>query len=369
MLLVPYRPIVLLIIIVVLAGFVAGGCSSSKKKSVYEDSTSSESLEVPPDLTMPPNEGKELPKTASQYASVATETPTVTVLTSTSAGPVPRPLPGGVKLARDGAMRWLIIGLRSDQVWEQLKRFLTEQEYEIVVENRELGYLETDWRKYGTGKSGNWFSRALNSVSSGSTLDRYRFRIEADDSGRTLVFVAHHGKREVISGEDTDQTISEGWTWRPSDPQLEVEMMQRFAIFLGTDEKIALAAISVDERDPGLAQVVDKKGELWLKVDQVFFRTWRRTQIALDRMGFIITKQDRGAGEFFVTVPDDFAEQEQGGLSSLFGSKDKPVDKDLIIKLDTSGETTRLELLDSANKPRMDDLDRRILGELEKLLS
>jgi uncharacterized lipoprotein len=104
-------------------------------------------------------------------------------------------------------------------------------------------------------------------------------------------------------------------------------------------------------------------------VDQVFFRTWRRTQIALDRMGFIITKQDRGAGEFFVTVPDDFPEQEKGGLSSLFGSKDKPVDKDLIIKLDTSGETTRLELLDSDNKPRMDDLDRRILGELEKLLS
>ncbi len=351
-----------------LALSVVTACSSSAKKPVYDGAEEAEGLVVPPDLVMPQDQGTDIPNTASQYASLSGTGPAQQA-TRPAGSPVPEQFPTGIKMGRDGALRWLVINTSSDQVWEKLKGFLTKQGFELVVDNRKLGYVETNWQDPGQSQSGNWFTRMVGNVSSSGMLDRYRVRLETDERGLTLMFVAHHGRRELVSGEDTDQAVSDGWTWRPADPQLEVEMMQRFAIYLGVDEATALAAIPAVVPTDGLAHIVDRENDLWLQVDQVYYRAWRRTQIALDRLGLIIEQRDRKTGEFLVKVPEDFIQANEGMLSSFFGGKKPTGDQSFIVKLSADGKITRLELRDSEGNLRRGDLERRVLGRLQQLLS
>ena len=322
---------------VVLAVVVAG-CSSTGRKAVYEGVRPEKPLEVPPELSLPrqghDTAGGTGSATWSGYLRGAEATGT--------AGPVPAPPPPGVRLERDGALRWLVIDAPPQQVWERARAFLEHLGFEIKRADRRLGVLETNWQENKADVPANWFSRLLSKLYSSGLMDRYRVRIEPAEGGGSLVFIAHRGLREVVSGGDSDDiAVTEGWTLRDPDPELELEMLQEFAAFYAGEQaarQVAAQAASGGSR----GRLEDSGGSLRLVLDEGFDRAWRLVQIGLDRLGVEVVDRDRSAGRFIIVLPEELRPQEGGWFSRLLGGGGKQDPGRLVLSV--SGDAGRSQV-------------------------
>ena len=76
------------------------------------------------------------------------------------------------------------------------------------------------------------------------------------------------------------------WQPRPSDPELEAEMLSRMMVYLGVTQEQATTAMAQGPRRPDRAKIVrEASGASVLTIDEDFSRAWRRTGLALDRVG------------------------------------------------------------------------------------
>ena len=58
-------------------------------------------------------------------------------------------------------------------------------------------------------------------------MDKYRARLERTEQNTSEIFVSHRGMIEVYTTAGQDQTK---WQARPSDPDLEAEILQRLLV-------------------------------------------------------------------------------------------------------------------------------------------
>ena len=128
---------------------------------------------------------------------------------------------------------------------------------------------------------------------------------------------------ETFVNEGKAETM---WQPRPADPELEAEMLGRFMMRMGiSEEKVKLAAQKPDANQPQRASV---QGEAVL-VNDAFDRAWRRTGLALDRIGLLVTDRDRSQGVYYIRPAQaemDKSDESGGFWSSLlfWRSSDKP---------------------------------------------
>ena len=111
-----------------------------------------------------------------------------------------------------------------------------------------------------------------------------------------------------------------------------------------------------------------------LAVHEAFGRAWRRTGLALDRVGFTVEDRDRSRGLFYVRYADPLAEeatQEAGWLKKLkFWGDDgeaRPV-QEFLISLVGRASTTQVLVLDKAGRRDLTSTGERILSLLQKQL-
>ena len=105
------------------------------------------------------------------------------------------------------------------------------------------------------------------------------------------IYIAHRGAAEVYLNERKEETT---WRGRPSDPQLEAEMLARLMVSLGAKEEPGrplVATVTAAPEQPARARAV--AGAAALEVDDPFDRAWRRVGLALDRGGFTVEDRDR----------------------------------------------------------------------------
>ena len=336
------------------------GCSSSPKQSVYEGAAPSKPLEFPPDLIVPGTDA------AAGTVSITASYEGYATAAAAGEGIAPE-LASGIALARDGSQRWLVVDLPIERVWLAARAFLTDNGFAVSIEEAQLGILETDWLENRSDVPSNWFSRLFDNVDASGLKDRFRMRLERGDDGKTLVFVTHRGLREVVSGEESEQVNAEGWAWRTPDPLLELEMLQRFAVQLGMTAQAAVAAIPVQE--PKAQAVIETRdGRPVLIINEGFARSWRRVQLALDRLGFLVQDRDRSAGHYYIKLSETFLEQEQSWLSRLFGGSGVPVDKVFMISLSEQANQTELVIRGESGVALDEEMATRLLGEFERLL-
>ena len=103
---------------------------------------------------------------------------------------------------------------------------------------------------------------------------------------------------EVYTGARKDSTV---WQPRPTDPQLEAELLSRLMVKLG-----AQGRSRPRPRSPSRAGAPARAGarprartasrRATLQVDDGFDRAWRRVGLALDRSGFTVEDRDRAPG-------------------------------------------------------------------------
>lgn len=187
-------------------------------------------LEVPPDLTQLSRDGRYAPQsgsvsaTALQAQAGAGAGAVATAATDQQVAPTQI---GDVRIERQGAQRWLVTTTPPERLWPTLRSFWTERGFDLVIDNPEIGLIETEWAenraKLPDDIIRNTIGRFFNSLYSTGERDKYRMRVERNGP-LTEIFITHRGLTEVLTGSTRDQPL---WTARPTDPGLEGEMLAR----------------------------------------------------------------------------------------------------------------------------------------------
>ncbi len=273
------------------------------------------SLEVPPDLTQLSRETRyAMPGSAvtasgfqiSQASTTTTPTATTTL--------------GDVRIERAGTQRWLVISRSADALWEPVKDFWLENGFLLVMEQANLGIMETDWAenraKLPQDIIRSTIGKVFDSLYSTGERDKFRTRLERNASGGTDVFISHRGMIEVYNSTAKDQTV---WQPRAADPELEAEFLRRLMVKLGVSQeqsKALIAAAAV----PQSAKIDTVDGQPVVRLDDNFDRAWRRVGLALDRTNFTVEDRDRSKGVYFVRyVAPNADKADPGFLGKLFG--------------------------------------------------
>ncbi len=371
----------------------AAGCSGSLSdvvdrvvpgEPVYKSSRSAEPLEVPPDLSSSTiNDTMAIPAGAPASGE-ATYSEYQRQQAGAGAGSATRvagvlPQIRNVRVEHLGDKRWLVVRADPAQVWPRVRDFWLQQGFLIAMEDPGIGIMETDWaEKREQFRSGiSKFLSKLSSALYGAAIrDKFRTRLERGaDPGTTEIYVSHRGVEEII--KETDRKRGETlrkWQPRPADPELEAEMLNRLMVSFGIEQQQARQMVaSRSERQARARLMRDNQGGSVLEVSEDFSRAWRRTGLALDRVGFTVEDRDRSRGLYYVRYVDpDTATKSDGGFFSklkFWGDGDaKKGASAYLISLTGADENTSIVVLDERGERERSATAERILGLLEAQL-
>jgi len=310
-----------------------GACSSlgiETKKVDYKSTGKLPSLEVPPDLTRPSMDDRYTvpdinPTGTATYSDYSRDRSGDKRPATVASLVLPRT--EKVRVERDGNQRWLIVSGTPDQVWPVVKSFWQENGFIINVEVPEAGIMETGWAenraKLDDGIIRGFLGRALDFAYSTSERDKFRTRLEPGvEPGTTEIYISHRGMEEVYTtATNSDQILDTRWQPRPSDPNLEAEMLGRLMTKFGVEATRARKELASAKEIPPRARMVKNAEGGALALNDQFDRAWRRVGLALDRVGFTVEDRDRSKGLYYVRYIDPKldveAKEEKSWLSSL----------------------------------------------------
>ena len=348
------------------AVLVAGGCTFSTSSappvsgvpddSPYQPDARQVTLEVPPDLSASGvRDAYPIPGAGKGDGETATVLPEVS----------------GMRIERDGPLRWLVVEAGADDLWPSLRDFWRRQGFELETDDPQVGVMETGWAEervdLPVGGIREALARFKKFAYTYAVRDRFRTRVERRaGSGETDVFISHKGAQEEVRGE------SYAWAPRPSDADLEALMLARLMIHLGRvgDDPAAAAAVAQAAAAPRAEVVDDPAGGKFVRLDEDFDRAWRLVRRALDRGGFTVVDLDRSAGLFLVRYIDSDAPagEKRGWLRRLF-TRDREEEEVLteetefrVVLVRGDGTSTRVEVQDEAGA-------RDPSGSAERLLA
>jgi len=348
---------------------------------VYKSSKSTAPLEVPPDLSSSTiSDSHVIPggsvsgTTYSDYTRERSDTRRAGV-----AGVLPA-IPN-VHMERSGNERWLVVKAPPAQIWPRVRDFWLSQGFLIKVEDPSIGIMETDWAEkradLDRGLIGSLMSKLSSTLAGAAVRDKFRTRLERGNAPDTTeIYVSHRGAKLVTTVIDKKRgDESRTWEPRPADPDLEAEMLQRMMVSFGIEQQRARQVVAKAKPRAQRARLVrDNQGAAVLSVRERFARAWRRTGLALDRVGFTVQDRDRSRGLYYVRYLDpDRAggKKEKGFFSKLkFWGDSKPAkggDEYLISLTDSQG-TTQIVVLNKQGKRVTSSTADRILALLEKQL-
>ncbi|WP_303901951.1 outer membrane protein assembly factor BamC [Thiohalomonas denitrificans] len=293
------------------------GCSSgakSTRNAEYQQAETLPPLEIPPDLTSPvARDDTSLPEISSGQHVAAGGQPS-SVLSEKS----------NVEVKGRGDQRWLRIDAAPEDVWQQVRDYWLENGFELAIDEPDIGIMETRWTADPTDKPEGFLRKLLDQLYSASSRDKFRVRLERTDDDKTELYLTHYGVEQVVMEQQMRGDGELVWQPRPSDPELIQEMLNRVMVYLGVDAEQSNRMLADVESERPQAELVKAGGELQVVVRDGFDRAWRRTGIALDRIGFVVEDRDRSQGVYYVRYVDQLADAgqkaEKGWLSKLFAS-------------------------------------------------
>jgi outer membrane protein assembly factor BamC len=358
---------------------VLGGCSGIDEYDTriqYKKSTTTSPLELPPDLmaTAAIEDQLVIPNTAT-YSDYETAQGHSTVKSPITEHVLPQA--DNVQLQHKDQTSWLVVQNTPEIVWSQAKNFLLDQGFNLSLENPQIGILETGWaeNRADIPQDGlrRLFGGALDFLYSAPTRDKYRIRLERGQTPNTTeIYLTHTGVKEVGYGENTF-----AWEDRPSNPELEAEMLKRLMVYLGVtpkanDTQIVEATVEPADTETFITEKIQlfktPDGQTSLLVDQSHESVWRYVGLALDRLGLLIEDRNREQGTYFVRYLD-LEKEKPGVLDSWFGEGANNPDQEYQIHLNQEQTGTRITMLDKAGKVDTSKSAREIITLLHEQLS
>lgn len=347
-------------------------CSSTHEwKGVYKadgKNIDGSKLEVPPDLSEPDiSDSLALPNIAlsgSTYSAFTnTEHSGVEILPAGS---------GDVKVFRDGKNQWLEIKAAAKILWPQLKSFFRDVGFEIKREHKTLGVIETNWVENRYNLPTGWFAKMFKGIMSTGLRDKYRARLEKTSNPNiTRVFITHQGLAEHATDDNAGVAFQKYWERRPSDPELEAEMNQRFLIYrkIGKATAKQLASTSAVADRSRIIKTDDSKV---LEVKEDFARTWRRVGIALDRIGLLVEDRNRSGGLYYLRITEDFRDkvkdEDQGWFDKLFSSGNVKLKERYLLNVNAEKDKVVISIYEPSGKQADIRFVDKLLSDLKTYL-
>ena len=345
-------------VVVAIALISMTACSGNKKdlpKLDYQTQTRKiVKLEVPPDLNNP-DQGNLYQIPAGSGAVRASDLSRRTSATQQAANSEVLKSVKGVRLERDGNQRWIEVqGKSPAEIWPLLKAFWQENGFDIKSEEPGIGQMETEWAENRAKIPQDGLRRLLDKVGMGgiystSERDKFIIRIEQGKNGTTDVFFAHKGMKEVYADKKKDTTM-----WQPAanDPNLEAAFLARFMQYLGVDQQQAENALTQSVAKRSGSELARIDGNTLL-VSGDYGRNWRRTALALDRIGLNVLGQNIERHAFLVQQAPNESDAVSTKKPGFFGrmlSKGKKVEKpaaypEIIVFVEPVNGGSRISLL------------------------
>lgn len=301
----------------------SGGAKTARSGPDYRQASTLPPLEVPPDLTSPVVRGDmAVPEhQAGQNAGAATVNGRAQVLSKKT----------NLQVMGEGEQRWLVVDAAPDTVWSRVRDFWLKNGFELKIEEPAIGIMETQWAENRADIPESFLrkmiGRVLERAYSAPTRDKFRVRLERTANGKTELYLTHYGVEQALVEQQVGGNEEVLWKRRPSDPELANEMLNRIMVYLGVDEADAETMLANAETESARAELVRSSGEPQVVVRERFARAWRRTGIALDRIGLVVEDRDRSQGIYYVRFVDQVADAgkrvEKGWFSSLFSSDEE----------------------------------------------
>ena len=355
------------------------GCSSvsnvlaGDKVDYRSSGVKTVNLDVPPDLTQ--LAGQSRYGMQAQPSTVSASSMVTPDRSPGMDGTVSATQSGAVKLERSGQNRWLSVALPPETVFEQVKSFWLELGFELPLDQASAGIMETNWSENRAKLPQTGVRKLLGGIL--DTLydtgerDQFRTRIERTAQG-SEVYITHRGTQEVYEDSRKDQTK---WVSRPTDTNLEAEMLSRLMVKLGAP-KDAAKAVKTDAANPAMltapARVRLEANGVSLAADDDFDTVWRRVGLALDRGGFTIEDRDRSQGTYEIRLaPTDPNAGKPGFFARWFGSSDSSSDglKRYRVQVTAKGINSSVKVLNTKGEAENSDAGRRITKQLLDELS
>lgn len=292
-------------------------------------------LDVPPDLSQLPGQTRFGQVEAGSVSATSLMLETARRTPGNPSATVAPAEAGDVKLMREGQQRWLVVNLPPEQVWPKVRDFWLETGFELTREQADAGVMETNFSenraKVPQDGVRKYLGRVFDVLYDTGERDQFRTRVERTASG-TEIYIAHRGLVEEY--EDPQRKERTTWRPRPSDPQLEAEMLSRLMVKLGASQQAAdtargQAAASATPAastggDNNIAAMQPDGTSLRLAAD--FDTAWRRVGLALDRGGFTVESRDRSRGVYEVRLARQQDGKEPGFFARLFSRDQAPAD-------------------------------------------
>ncbi len=353
----------------------------------YRQSKVTQTLEVPPDLTsstiddtlMVPEINPAGSASLSAYASERSGQQQPQARTTEAV----LPSQPGITLEQDGNQRWLVVAAPVDQVWPKVREFWTSNGFALKRDDATIGIMETDWveNRADIPQDGlrAILKKYLDILYSAPTRDRFRTRLERTADGKSAeVYLTHSGVEEVaVGGASASSSNTFIWQRRPSDPELEAEMLKRLTVYLGASEKRAEVQQAKTGVTPGSrVRLVEQGGESQLIVSEDYSRAWRLVGLALDSSNYAVEEQNRSQGLYVVEYRDPEQENrkpgDEGWFSKLAFWRSKPeappVGTRYRVRLAGQGQQTVVVVRDASDQPDQSAGARQVLDALQKVI-
>lgn len=367
---------------IVTLGLFLSACSSVGEKVEealnkpleYKQSRDAEPLEIPPDLTR-----TTLRDTMAIPSGGASGSTTFSAYNATSRKRTPNQgsgvLPGAkdVSIAREGNRRWLVVQGEPDAIWSQVRDFWFENGFLLVLEDPEIGIMETEWAENRAeiplDRLQGFLGSVLDNVYDAGSRDKFRVRLERGlEAGTTELHLTHRRAEELLEGDSIK------WEYRPRDPEIEIEMLSRIMVYMGISSEVAgqrLATRQAPKVKSDVRLVNGQTGAV-LQMTDGFSQSWRIIGQTLDQIGFSVEDRDRSRGIYYVRYNDPEVEKpkEGGWLSKLaFWSSDDPPPQEQFQILVSAGERgTRVTVQNEQGLPDATGTGNRILALLHEQL-
>ena len=269
------------------------GCSSDgdERRQEYLDADYYTRLELPPDLTAPDNskqmttpvpEEEAIKKFRRDSDHVGTENQDSETLPATIAMSVK-----GARMRTGDGVFWLEVDENADKLWTQLSAFWSNEGIRIVRNEPMLGIVETDWvnKLQVDDDDAGFFSRMFSNVEP-DRLDKFRMRVEPDGGfDKTRIYMSHTGIELFVEGDDIN------WRSRCTEEELEREILNRLALYVGLDKKRAEKVFENYRPFASRVRISEDETNILYVTGTVEF-VWKRVQRAMDRMGTVILQSD-----------------------------------------------------------------------------
>jgi len=197
------------------------------------------SLEIPPDLTSPEYQNA---FRLSEFVKDIDENMVSFSESESNKKIKVRESFDGIEVKKSGDRIFITIDKEPDIVWSLAREFLKLQGFAINTADKKVGIIETDFLENRTEAPDQSIGLIRSLIRKGTgqsyslpSVDKYRIRLEPINSGqKTELHLSLYSKEEVIKPTDLKEQNTV-WKTKPRDPELEIEMLYRFMVFIGSD--------------------------------------------------------------------------------------------------------------------------------------